>query len=56
MTADQPMVLRCDRGDYETGVIDYPYGIPAGLVSQSIEWHEAAYAGHTVRVVPARTT
>lgn len=45
------MVLRCDHGDYETGVIDDPYGLPAALVPKCIEWHEQAHKGHKVRLV-----
>ena len=51
--AEQQMVLRCNRGDYTTGVIGDPYGIPAGLVERCIAWHETAHRGHRVAVVPA---
>jgi hypothetical protein len=45
------MVLKCSHGDYTTGVIDDPYGIPSSLVAKCIRWHEEAHKGHRVAVV-----
>jgi len=53
VTAEK-MVLHCNRGDYTTGVIDDPHGIPNQLVQQAIKWHEAGNRGHKVAIVPAK--
>ena len=43
-------VLHCNRGDYTTGIINDPYGIPAALCKKAAEWHEKAHKGHKVKV------
>lgn len=38
-------ILKCNRGDYQTGDIDSPYGIGEALVAKAIQWHEEAHKG-----------